>query len=89
MFLLIVIGCAIAAVIFDAIFDAVFPEPEPVRDPEHDAKVEDYWRRKCARTNWLEPLYPEEELPPRGALARAFLDRARAARHARKQAGAQ
>ena len=85
MFLLFIIGCLIAAVIFDAIF----PEPEPVRDPEHDAKVEDYWRRKLARTNPLEPLYPEEELPPRGALARAFLDRARAARHARKQAGAQ
>ena len=82
MFLYFLIGCAAVIGILQAM------EPEPVRDPEHDAKVEDYWRRKCARTNWLEPLYPEE-LPPRGALARAFLDRARAARHARKQAGAQ
>jgi hypothetical protein len=83
MFLLIVVGCLILVGLFSG------TEPEPVRDPEHDAKIEDYWRRKLARTNWLEPLYPEEELPPRGALARAFLDRARAARHARKQAGAQ
>ena len=83
MFLYFLIGCAAVIGILQAM------EPEPVRDPEHDAKVEDYWRRKCARTNPLEPLYPEEELPPRGALARAFLDRARAARHARKQAGTQ
>ena len=83
MFLLIVVGCLILVGLFSG------TEPEPVRDPEYAAKVEDYWRRKCARTNPLEPLYPEEELPPRGALARAFLDRARAARHARKQAGAQ
>ena len=83
MFLLIVVGCLILVGLFSG------TEPEPVRDPEHDAKIEDYWRRKCARTSPLEPLYPEEELPSRGALARAFLDRARAARHARKQAGAQ
>ena len=83
MFLLIVVGCLILVGLFSG------TEPEPVRDPEHDAKIEDYWRRKCARTSPLEPLYPEEELPSRGALARAFLDRARAARHARKQAAAQ
>jgi len=83
MFLLIVVGCLILVGFFSG------TEPEPVRDPEHDAKIEDYWRRKCARTSPLEPLYPEEELPSRGALARAFLDRARAARHARKQAAAQ